>query len=67
MSSLEFQTAKPSREVGDGLVRPIPGLRKGDMASIDYAACGINDVIELSLKLHPQLIGLPSVSRARAC
>jgi hypothetical protein len=26
------------------------------MAAIDYRTCGINDVIALSLKLHPQLL-----------
>ena len=31
----------------------IYGLKKGDMAAIDYATCGINDVIAHSLKLHP--------------
>jgi hypothetical protein len=31
-------------------------LKKGDMAAIDYATCGINDVIAHSLKLHPHLL-----------
>ena len=26
------------------------------MAAIDYATCGVNDVITHSLKLHPQLL-----------
>ena len=30
------------------------GPKKGDMAAIDYATCGVNDVIANSLKLHPQ-------------
>ena len=30
------------------------GLKKGDMAAIDRATCGVNDVIAHSLKLHPQ-------------
>ena len=29
---------------------------KGDMAVIDYATCGVNDVVTHSLKLHPQLL-----------
>jgi hypothetical protein len=29
---------------------------KGDMAAIDYATCGVNDVIAHSLTLHPQLL-----------
>ena len=32
----------------------ILGLKKGDMAAIDYATCSANDVITHSLKLHPQ-------------
>ena len=32
------------------------GLKKGDMAAIDHATCGVNDVIARSLKLHPQLL-----------
>ena len=32
------------------------GPKKGDMAAIDYATCGVNDVIAHSLKLHPQLL-----------
>jgi hypothetical protein len=32
------------------------GLKKSDMAAIDYATCGVNDVITHSLKLHPQLL-----------
>jgi hypothetical protein len=32
------------------------GLKIGDMAAIDYATCGINDVIAHSLKLHPHLL-----------
>ena len=38
------------------------GLRKHhlwlerDVAAVDYATCGINDVIAHSLKLHPQLL-----------
>ena len=31
-------------------------LKNGDMAAIDYATCGINDVIAHSLKLHPKLL-----------
>ena len=31
-------------------------LKKGDMAAIDYATCGINGVIAHSLKLHPKLL-----------
>jgi hypothetical protein len=34
----------------------IYGLKEGDMAAIDYATCGINDVIAHSLKLHPHLL-----------
>ena len=57
MSSLEFQTVKEAlREVEAGLVPIIFGLKKGDMAAIDYATCGINDVIAQSLKLHPRLL-----------
>jgi hypothetical protein len=36
------------------------------MAVIDYATCGINDVIEHSLKLHPQLLADRLRSHARA-
>jgi hypothetical protein len=38
------------------------------MAAIDYATCGINDVIARSLKLHPQLVAdcLRFHARARA-
>jgi hypothetical protein len=32
------------------------GLKKGDMAAIDYATCSVNDVIAHSLRLHPQLL-----------
>ena len=32
------------------------GLKKGDMAAIDYATCDVNDVIAHSLRLHPQLL-----------
>ena len=56
MSSLEFQTVKAPREVEDGLVRHHLGPKKGDMAAIDYATCGFNDVITHSLKMHPQLL-----------
>ena len=31
-------------------------LKKSDMAAIDYATCGVNDVITHSLKQHPQLL-----------
>jgi hypothetical protein len=34
----------------------ISGLKKGDMAAIDYATCDVSDVIAHSLKLHPQLL-----------
>jgi hypothetical protein len=38
-------------------VRPIIlDPKKGDMAAIDYATCGFNDVIAHSLKSHPQLL-----------
>jgi hypothetical protein len=42
--------------------------KKDDMAAIDYATCGINDVIAHSLKLHPQLVAdcLRFHARARA-
>ena len=56
MSSLEFQTVKAPREVEDGLATIIFGLKKRDMAAIDYVTCSVNDVITHSLKLHPQLI-----------
>jgi hypothetical protein len=39
-----------------------PNPTKDDMTAIDYANCGINNVIEHSLKLHPQLL----VDRLRA-
>jgi hypothetical protein len=39
-----------------GLETPISGAKKGDMANIDYATCGVDDVIAHSLKLHPQLV-----------
>jgi hypothetical protein len=29
---------------------------EGDMATIDYATCGVDDAIAYSLKLHPQLL-----------
>ena len=32
------------------------GLKKADMAAIDYATCGISDVIAHSLKLHSPLL-----------
>jgi hypothetical protein len=32
------------------------GLKKSDMTAIDYATCGVSDVIAHSLKLHPQLL-----------
>ena len=32
------------------------GPKKGDMAAIDYATCGFNDVIAHSLKFHPLLL-----------
>ena len=32
------------------------GLKKSDMAAIDYATYSVNDVITHSLKLHPQLL-----------
>jgi hypothetical protein len=51
-----FRPVKAPREVEGGLVRPFFGPKKGDMAAIDYATCGINDVIAHSLKLHPQLL-----------
>ena len=35
------------------------------MAAIDYATCGINDVIAHSLKLHPQLLAACLRSHAR--
>ena len=38
---------------------------KGDMAAIDYATFGINDVIAHSLKLHPQLLADRLRSHAR--
>ena len=34
----------------------ISGAKKGDLAPIDYATCGADDVIAHSLKLHPQLL-----------
>jgi hypothetical protein len=37
-------------------VRASFGLKKGDMATIDYDTCSVNDVIAHSLKLHPQLL-----------
>ena len=39
--------------------------RKGDMTAIDYATCGISDVIAHSLKLHPQLLADHLRSHAR--
>ena len=41
------------------------GLKKGDMASIDYATCDVSDVIAHSLKLHPKL--LRDRLRSHAC
>ena len=32
------------------------GLKKSAMTAIDYATCGVSDVIVHSLKLHPQLL-----------
>jgi hypothetical protein len=64
LARLGTATQKPSAfephnlsaaEVEDGLVRP-HYLMKGDMAAIDYAICGVNDVIAHSLTLHPQLL-----------
>ena len=56
MSSLEFQTVKrraKSRTTSCGIILD---PKKSDMAAIDYATCGFNDVIAHSLKLHPQLL-----------
>jgi hypothetical protein len=39
--------------------------KKCDMAAIDYATCGINEVIAHSLKLHPQLLADRLRSHAR--
>src|SRR5262249_25783376 len=41
-------------EVDDGVVQPSFWPEVSDMAAIDYATCGVNDVITHSLKLHPQ-------------
>ena len=41
------------------------GLKKSDMAAIDYATCGVNDVIAHSLKLHPRLLADRVRSHAR--
>jgi hypothetical protein len=41
------------------------GPKKSDMAAIDYATCGVNDVIAHSLKLHPQLLADRLRSHAR--
>jgi hypothetical protein len=65
MSSLEFQTGKASREVEDGLARPYLWPEEGDMTAIDYATCGVDDVIAHSLKLHPQLLADRIRSHAR--
>src|SRR5215469_18164867 len=35
---------------------PSRGPLSAAMATIDYATCGVNDVIAHSLKLHPQLL-----------
>ena len=43
----------------------ILGPKKSDMAAIDYATCGMNDVIAHSLKLHPQLLADCLRSHAR--
>ena len=37
-------------------MRPSFWPEEKDMAAIDYATCGVNDVIAYSLKLHPQLL-----------
>jgi hypothetical protein len=37
------------------------------MAAIDYATCGVNDVIAHSLVLHPQLLADRLRFHARAC
>jgi len=39
--------------------------RSRDMAAIDHATCGVNDVIAHSLKLHPHL--LADCLRSHAC
>ena len=39
-----------------GLRKHYLGPKKSDMAAIDHATCGINDVIAHSLELHPQLL-----------
>jgi hypothetical protein len=38
------------------LVWPSPQPEKGDMAAIDHATCGINDIITHSLNSHPRLL-----------
>jgi hypothetical protein len=35
---------------------PLSCLKKGVMAAIDYATCGINDIIAHSLNSHPRLL-----------
>ena len=47
------------------LRRPDNDVCKEDMTAIDYAICGIDDVIAHSLKLHPQL--LADRLRSHAC
>jgi hypothetical protein len=37
-------------------VQPSFWPEESDMAAIDYATCGVNDIIAHSLKLHPQLL-----------
>jgi hypothetical protein len=66
MSSREFQTVKAPREVEDGpRAAIIFGLKKSDMAAIDYTACSVNDVIAHSLKLRPGLLADCVRSHAR--
>jgi hypothetical protein len=50
---------RPDGDVSKEDISPARGViigLKGDMAALDYANCGINDVIKHSLRLHPQLL-----------
>ena len=60
LSTATHSNFRPSKLAARGRGRPraaiIFGLKKSDMAAIDYATCGANDVIAHSLKLHPELL-----------
>ena len=59
---------RPDGDVSQEDRTPATGVTiglNGDMTALDYANCGINDVIKHSLKLHPQL--LVDRLRSHAC